>query len=128
MKDWYVNAVGNPGTWRFQVLFNGQTYEQPFQMCGNVPLAPLPLSPANGAVVKAKPALDWNDTDCANTYNLVVRKGSKKGPVVMEKTGLWDSTVKAKKVTAPGVYYWRVTAWNEFGSTNSPWRHFTVSP
>lgn len=96
--------------------------------CAPKPEPPLLLKPNNSAVVDGpKIKFDWTDAACATTYKLIVREGSKSGPVVVKKTDLKKSKATVKTGLTPGVtYFWRVEAINTFGKSKSAWSSFTV--
>lgn len=104
-----------------------QTVDLTNQDCTVKPVKSAVTKPKNGSTVtKKKVLLDWNDTNCATTYNIVVRVGSKKGTKVQEQTGLTLSQFKTKRLASGKTYYWRVQACNSIGCTNSKWWHFLV--
>lgn len=99
----------------------------PTQACIAKPFKPVLSKPKNGGTsAKRKVALDWNDVTCTDTYNIVVRLGSKKGTKVQEQTGLTLSQFKTKRLVSGKTYYWRVQACNSIGCTNSKWWYFLV--
>lgn len=99
----------------------------PTLACTAKPAAPVLIKPKNnGAVKKLKVKLDWNDVSCANTYTVIIRDGSKKGPKIQTQKNLAMSQFKTKTLTSGDTYFWRITANNDNGSTKSVWRSFTV--
>lgn len=95
--------------------------------CTTKPDSPVLTKPKNNGVVKKlKAKLDWNDASCANTYTVIVREGSKKGPKVQTAKNLTISQFKTKTLTPGKTYFWRVTASNDKGNMKSVWRSFTV--
>ncbi len=99
----------------------------PTLACTTKPDSPVLIKPKNTRTVKKlKVKLDWGDASCANTYTIIVREGSKKGPKVQTQKNLTISQFKTKTLASGKTYYWRVTANNDNGSTKSVWRSFTV--
>src|SRR5262249_42754667 len=82
------------------------------------------LSPLNRAKVTSPQVfLDWALPDCVKTFSVVVRKGSKTGPIVFSKTKLKMSQVTTSSLGA-GKYFWQVTACAGKKCTTSDWRIF----
>ncbi len=95
--------------------------------CAEKPDKPSLIKPSNLEKVKGpKVKLDWGDTACPATYEVIVRQGSKTGPIVLKKEGLTLSEREVKSLSAGVTYYWRVTAKNSFGKIKSLWFSFTV--
>lgn len=126
---WWYTLPSNEatGTWKFRVNHDGQTVDQPFTICNTKPLKPVLQTPANGATVNAKVALDWSDTDCATYYKVKVHEGSKTGAVRFSKNSLTASQVTARKLTHGKTHYWRAGACNSFGCTYTKWRTMIVN-
>lgn len=125
---WWYNIPSNEatGVWKFRVVLNGETYDQPFTLCGAKPTKPALSLPGNGAMVGTKVSLDWTDANCAGTYSVQVREGSKTGPVRYAKSNLAASAVTTKKLAKGKSYFWNVSACNSKGCTPSKWRKFFV--
>lgn len=97
------------------------------ETCPSKPDRPVLQSPGNGSTVApAHIALNWDLTSCAAFYKVTVRRGSKTGtPVVTNNYQPFYAYLVGslpKNIT----YYWRVTACNEQGCSNSAWWHFTA--
>jgi hypothetical protein len=91
--------------------------------CAVAPDVPTQLFPADGATVAVRNVtLDWDFTNCAVRYRVVVRRGSVSGPVVYRAT-----TQQTHRTVAvgPGDYFWRVSACDVVACKRSPWRSFT---
>lgn len=71
-------------------------------------------------------ALDWNDPNCVDAYDVIVNHGSTTGTKAFKKKNLSVSEVITTALTKGQTYYWRVTAKNAFGKSNSEWRAFKV--
>ena len=99
----------------------------PTVVCDTKPSNPVLVKPKNGGTVKKmKVLLNWNDMSCANTYTIIVREGSKKGPKVQTQKNLTISQFKTKTLTLGKTYFWRVVATNVHGNSKSAWWAFTV--
>lgn len=104
-----------------------QTIELDNQACTTKPIKPALTKPKNGASVKKKRVLlNWDDAICADTYSIIIREGSKKGPKVETQNEITISQFKTRALMSGKTYFWRVTASNGIGSTKSAWRSFTV--
>ena len=119
---WRVRANGanGPSDWT-----NGASFTS-----ANPPAAPVPASPANGALVIGSPTLTWNaPTVPAGTtldhYEVQVSTSSSFTTIVQQaNTGTTSYTTTSLK----GLYYWRVRAVNTEGEYG-PWstvRNFRV--
>lgn len=94
------------------------TVSATFTMESTPPPAPQPLLPLSGAKAKSTPTFDWQDvTDPSGvTYTLQIAKDNNFSSMVLEKTGLTQSTytlTKAEKLQSTpkdAPYYWRVRA------------------
>lgn len=101
--------------------------QTPTLACTTKPDKPIPAKPKNGGTVKKlKVKLTWNIVPCTNTYTVIVREGSKKGPKVQTQKNLTVSQFKTKTLTSGKTYFWKVKATNSNGSTGSVWRSFNV--
>jgi hypothetical protein len=70
--------------------------------------------------------LKWEDAGCASSYNVVVRKGAVNGKQVYEEKKLKATEDLTTTLQKGQTYYWRVTAKNKNGKSNSEWWSFTV--
>lgn len=95
--------------------------------CGEKPQKPKLLNPAQKAKPKGpKIKFNWTDADCATTYKILVKEGSKTGDVAFKDTGLTQSQAATTKLSSGETYLWRVFAINDFGKSQSVWYRFTV--
>lgn len=95
-----------------------------FAPCPTTPGKPSLIAPANKAVITtATVALDWAGPDCAKTWNVVVRKGSKTGTVVFSKSKLKLSQATTGSLSA-GEYFWQVSACAGTSCTAGSWWKF----
>lgn len=97
--------------------------------CAAKPAKPQLTAPQNGKTVKKRRALlNWDDANCANSYNVIVRLGGKKGAKVANVKNLATSQYKTQALTRGQTYYWRVNACNAAGCTKSAWQSFKIKP
>lgn len=95
--------------------------------CTGVPTKPQIWFPASGAqFTEQKVTLDWIGPDCVKSYSIVVRQGSKTGPIAFSK-----SKIKPTQATTTGLprhsnYFWQVTACRTAGCATSVWSKFKV--
>lgn len=96
--------------------------------CTGNPDKPDLIKPKNTRKAKGPyVALDWADTKCADTYDVIVRLGEPNGKKKFKAVDLPDSQVTTTKPLVKGqIYYWRVTAKNENGKSKSDWWWFKV--
>ena len=94
--------------------------------CTTVPDAPTLNTPlANTSLSVGPVPIDWADTNCATSYNVVVRRSLRRKAVVYQKTG----TTLSQDVIPPlprGTYYWSVVACNSLGCQSSVTRALTI--
>lgn len=99
----------------------------PTLACTSKPDKPAPMKPKNGStVMRLKVKLDWNNANCADTYTVIVREGTNKGPKVQTAKNLNLSQFKTKALTSGITYFWKVKATNDIGTSASKWQSFTV--
>ncbi|MFA6570675.1 MAG: M6 family metalloprotease domain-containing protein [Bacteroidota bacterium] len=91
--------------------------------------APDPLAPADNAKnVQRASALVWNSTEGADYYSIQIAKDEYFNEIVIDSTGLNDTTCTLLKLNLRTDYYWRVSAVkNGAGTTHwSMQRKFTT--
>jgi predicted outer membrane repeat protein len=97
------------------------------QSCTSKPDKPGLVKPKNNGKVKTTtPLLDWNDTNCATKYTVTARRGSTTGAKAFAKKNLTVSQATTSALVKGETYYWRVTAINSNGKTQSDWWSFKV--
>jgi hypothetical protein len=95
--------------------------------CAVKPSKPSLTQPANGADVGIRTVLlKWKRTTCANSYHVVVKRGSINGTQVFAKTYLKETQITTTFLARGHAYYWRVQACNQVGCTNSAWFSFFI--
>jgi hypothetical protein len=94
----------------------------------SLPAAPVLKSPATGTSTNVRPALSWNNTANAHTYQIQIDDSSTfTEPIIENQTGLGVLTytvTAALPATSGTVYYWRVRATNSTGGVgawSTPW-------
>lgn len=95
------------------------------------PRAPLPLSPPDGAVVRAaQPRLAWTDSDDAAHYWLEVARDAEFEDLVLTRTRLAGTQFESPGFGSPGAYFWRLASVAANGETGpaGPARSFEVRP
>jgi len=97
------------------------------EACNTKPTAPKLTKPKNGGTnKKAKVKLDWNDSNCAARYEVIVRQGSTSGAKVAENKNLTASQFKTQSLPRGKIYYWQAKACNNKGCKTSAWWSFRV--
>lgn len=79
--------------------------------CTGTMKAPRLVSPSNGAIVFVRRVpLGWNESCGAKTYHIIIREGSRNGPVAQKKKGLTTTQMTTKELKKGKTYYWKVKA------------------
>jgi hypothetical protein len=93
--------------------------------CASKPAKPVLQKPGNTNKAKGPTiALDWNDSQCADRYKVIIRLGSPTGAKFQSKGGLTASEFTTKPVSKNKTYAWRVIALNGSGKAKSEWWTF----
>jgi len=75
------------------------------------PQAPLALKPIDNQVFRASPpTLHWTIAEEASSYRLEIATDSDFTQLVLDKTGIMDAQFDTAKLSAIGVYYWRLSS------------------
>ena len=97
------------------------------EACNAKPATPKLTKPKNGGTsTKPKVKLDWNDSNCATRYQVIVRQSSTTGPKMAENKNLTASQFATKSLPKGKTYYWQVKACNAKGCKSSAWWSFKV--
>ncbi len=97
------------------------------EVCNAKPATPKLTKPKNGGTsTKTKVKLDWNDSNCAARYQVLVRQSSTTGPKMQENKDLTTSQFTTKSLPKNKTYYWQVKACNTKGCKASAWWSFKV--
>lgn len=103
--------------------------EGTFTLRWNCPVTTKPIldSPRNGIIIKlTKAYLHWEGTPCASYFQVVVREGSKVGPLHDKNTNLSLPEFYTSPLTPGQTYFWRIKACSAFQCKASVWRFFTA--
>jgi hypothetical protein len=117
---WRVSASDNYGTSGWSTVWSVTTA---------APIAPDLSSPVNGETnISVSPILNWSASGGATSYTLQVSVNSSFTSFVYNQSGLTSLSQQVTGLTAPNLYYWRVSSTNGYGT--SGWSYtwsFTVS-
>ncbi len=84
--------------------------------CQGTPARAQPVSPNNASNIKPRRVpLGWDPATCAETYRVIVRMDSKRGPKVFKKKNITATQVTTKRLQKGHLYFWRVKACNTTG-------------
>jgi len=89
------------------------------------PQKPVLIEPTNGTQVKPQVNLDWDDAECATSYKVIVKQGSKNGTNAFTAT-VTPSQAKTTPLVSGQTYFWRIIAVNLAGKTRSGWQNFKI--
>lgn len=97
------------------------------QECSGSPDKPILVAPDNNTKLQqSRVTLEWNSSNCALTYTLIVKQDSKKGTNADRKSNFAGLRYTTKALPASKTYFWQVEACNTFGCVNSNWWQFKV--
>lgn len=97
------------------------SYSEPFSFQTGFPTVPVLIYPPHATLnVSVSPTLIWAKESVAESYNVQIALGS---TIVQENTIIdtiiiQDTTFSISGLNYSQIYYWRVRAMNEFGSSN----------
>ncbi|HZR84267.1 MAG TPA: PEP-CTERM sorting domain-containing protein [Candidatus Binatia bacterium] len=95
--------------------------------CAIKPAKPALLRPWRAREVPGRhPRLSWSSARCADDYTVVVRLGSKTGPIADRSPAQTSTTYKTSRLERGMTYFWKAKACNGVGCTSSAFSHFTV--
>ena len=113
---WRVRAVNASGS----SLPSETSSFRTIDLTPDVPVAPIPSSPANAAVdVSPSLTLTWEAVIDAATYDLQVSTDPEFSSLVIDKTALIKTNHALEDLQLATIYYWRVRAAN--GTGQSPY-------
>lgn len=104
------------------------TYDAVYLADAAAPAAPVLTTPANNATsVNTSPTFSWSAANLADTYQLIAASDSNYTNIVINESGLTDTSFTPETPLDPSTtYYWKVIAVNGTGSTISEGRQFTT--
>ena len=98
-----------------------------FVPCDGKPPKPQLWFPASGAqLTTPQVTLDWIGPDCAKSFSVVVRQGSKTGPLAFSKNNIKATQATTTALAKNKKYFWQVTACKGAQCTTSSWGKFAV--
>lgn len=105
------------------VLTKAQKY------CSTFPTRPTLLLPLNGATTHQKRIeLDWEDSECAIKYIVVIRRDAPNGELVLRKRGVKPSYYKTAPLEGLHDYYWWIRPCNGINcKPRSATRFFSIT-
>ena len=98
------------------------------QFTTNAPTAPVLSSPVDGSTNQSlSPTLMWSASSGATSFTLQVSLNSSFTSFVHNESGLTSLNQQVTGLTAQTLYYWRVSATNDYGTSGwSNTSHFTT--
>lgn len=104
-----INAVGS-GAWSDEWIFTTIKVQ---------PTATTLVSPSDGeTTVQTDPTLIWNSSFCADSYQLEVSTDSNFSTLVVDQSGITDTSFSVSPLSEGTSYYWRVNANNNVGTSD----------
>ncbi|MGH2567754.1 MAG: T9SS type A sorting domain-containing protein, partial [Bacteroidota bacterium] len=119
---WRVGAANAGGTSEFSPFFSFTT---------GFPATPLLASPANFMDnVSVSPTIVWMSTQAADSYRLQLSLSSNFTTIALDTAGVQDTSVAVTELLGRRIYFWRVSASNEIGTSlwSEVWRFRTETP
>ncbi|HEV8538637.1 MAG TPA: glycosyl hydrolase family 18 protein [Bacteroidota bacterium] len=94
------------------------------------PASPVLVSPTNAAsAISTSPTLSWNAAAGASSYRVQLSTSSSFATMKVDKSGIASTSYAVSGLSSGIVYYWRVNATNNTGSSNwSGVYTFTTAP
>jgi len=121
---WRVQAVNEAGTGDWSQSRSFTTLDEPLEAPG----VPVLISPTAGETeVSRSPLLDWDVAANAASYRMQLSVSQTFETVENDITGIFDTEISVSGLDYETVYYWRVQAINEAGTSDwSQTRLFTT--
>jgi uncharacterized protein (TIGR02145 family) len=135
--DANVTAVDIDDNYQFGITYsfrmraktiNNYSPYSTLQLSGLKPHIPVLTSPTNNAAeIGMLPVLTWGASTGANDYTLQVSTSSSFSSYIYSKSGLKTTSEQIEGLKPSTIYFWRVSASNNFGASNwSDIRSFTT--
>ncbi len=109
---WRVNSLNIAGE---------GSYSTAFSFITGFPTEPVLLDPPPSTLnVSLTPTLIWRPVANADSYRLQISKGSAfiSSTMVFDSTGITDTSFTTAQLLPNQIYFWRVKARNQYGSSN----------
>lgn len=109
---WRVNSANAGGTSNFSSPFSFTTGFPPFPV--------LVYPPNNTGNIPLDSTLYWNSSINTDTYHLMLARGADFNPstIVVDATGLTDTTYDYSGLLQNTFYFWRIRSTNQYGTSN----------
>jgi hypothetical protein len=106
---WRISANNNYGQSGWSIVWSFTT---------NAPTAPFLSTPVNGAINQSvSPSLNWSASSGATSFTLQVSLNSSFTSFVFNQSGLTSLNQQVTGLTAQTLYYWRLSAANDYGTS-----------
>lgn len=112
---WRVNSINAGGA---------SNFSNPFSFTTGFPSATaLVFPPNNTGNLPIDSLLIWNKNAAAQTYDVMLARGADFSPatIVIDTTGITDTTIAYSNLLYNTFYFWKVRAKNQYGTGN--WSH-----
>jgi hypothetical protein len=121
---WRVQASNEAGESDWSEIRSFTTMNEPVEP----PATPLLASPEDGTInISINPSLEWNNTASAGFYRIQIALDEGFNSTVLDREGISATSFDAEGLDFNTLYYWRVQAVNEAGTSNwSNARSFTT--
>ena len=122
---WRVSATNSYGTSSYSNTWNFTTASG-----GSAPAIPTLSSPNNGSTNQStSPTLSWNASNGASSYTLQVSTNTSFTSYFYNHSGLTSTSQQISGLSNNTVYYWRVSATNDYGTSSysNTWNFSTLT-
>ncbi|MGE5499675.1 MAG: family 10 glycosylhydrolase [Syntrophothermus sp.] len=107
--------------WRVMAtnIAGSSEFTQPSSFTTGFPVAVQLASPAHTTQdVQLSPLFSWLKTPSVVSYRFQLSSGSSMMPLLLDSAGIKDTSLLLSNLTASKIYYWRVSASNQYGTGN----------
>jgi hypothetical protein len=95
--------------------------------CNGIPKKPKLRTPQAAIINARKADLKWEAADCANHYNIEVRKGTTWGRPADADYGMEATSYRTRRLEKGETYWWHIEACNRHGCKVSRWGSFVLT-
>jgi hypothetical protein len=95
--------------------------------CNSIPKKPKLVTPQAAIINARKADLKWEKADCANHYNIEIRKGNSWGRPVDARYAIEKTDYRSRRLETGQTYYWHIEACNVHGCKASRWGTFSLA-